>query len=85
MFMHNRYLIASAFLLAVATSASAMTFTEYAHNIKTAAVHSGKKLLQVGANTGHAVVHAGKVVGGDVVNGVKQSYHATTHEAKKLS
>lgn len=83
--MKTHYVIASAFLFAVATSASAMTFTEYAHNIKTDAVHAGKKLLQVGADTGHAVVHAGKVVGGDVAKGVKQGYQATSQEAKKLS
>ncbi|WP_156030144.1 hypothetical protein [Thiomonas sp. FB-Cd] len=83
--MKTHYVITSVFLFAVATSASAMTFTEYAHNLKTDAIHAGKKIVQVGADTGHAVVHAGKVVGGDVANGVKQSYHATTHEVKKLS
>ena len=83
--MKIRYVFTSALFFAVATSASAMTFRQYAHNVKTDAVHAGKKILQVGANTGHAVVHAGKVVGGDVANGVKGSYHATTHEAKKIS
>jgi hypothetical protein len=79
------YVFASALLFAVATSASAMTFTQYAHNIKTDAVHAGKKMMKVGAETGHAVVHAGKVVGGDVANGVKEGYRATTQEVKKVS
>ncbi|MBW4049091.1 MAG: hypothetical protein HIU89_14525 [Proteobacteria bacterium] len=60
-------------------------FIEYARNLKTDAVQAGKKIVQVAADTGHAVIHAGKVVGGDMTHGVKQSYQATTHEVKKLS
>ena len=82
--MKTRYVFASTSLFAVATAAHTATFSQFAHNVKNDAAHAGKKVVQVGAETGHAVVHAGKVVGGDVANGVEHGYHTTVHEVKKV-
>lgn len=82
--MKTHHVLIPALLLAVLPSANATTFTEYAHNVKNAAVDTGKKVVQVGAESGHAVVHAAKVVGRDVADGVKDGYHATTNAVKKV-
>ncbi len=82
--MKTHHVFVSALFFALATSAHATTFAQFAHNVKEDAVHAGKKVVQVGAETGHAVVHAGKVVGGDVANGVEHGYHTTVHEVKKV-
>lgn len=83
--MKTQYVVASALLFALATAVHAETVGQYAHNVKEDAVHVGKKVGQVGAQTGHAVVHAGKVVGNDVAVGVKHGYEATKNQLKKLS
>ncbi|MDE2174594.1 MAG: hypothetical protein KGJ54_04845 [Betaproteobacteria bacterium] len=83
--MKIHYVFATAVLFAMAAAAHAETVGQYAHNVKKDAVHVGKKVVQVGSQTGHAVVHAGKVVGSDVANGAKHGYEATKHEVKKLS
>lgn len=82
--MKTHYVFVSALFFALATSAHATTFTQFAHNVKEDAVHAGKKVVGVGAETGHAVVHAGKVVGSDVASGVEHGYHATVHAVKKV-
>ena len=78
-------LFTSTLLFALATSAHATTINTFAHNVKNDAVYAGEKVVQVGANTGQVVWHAGKVVGSDVAHGVKAGYHATMHEVKKIS
>ena len=81
--MKVHFVFASALLFALATSAHATTVSNFAHSVKNDAAYAGKKVVQVGANTGHAVWHAGKVVGSDVAHGVKDGYHAAMHEVKK--
>ena len=83
--MKAHYVFAPALLFALATSAHATTINTFAHNVKSDAVYAGKKVVQVGANTGQVVWHVGKVVGSDVAHGVKAGYHATMHEVKKIS